>query len=205
VKPWPIALLVVAACKGHGTSSAPSCAEAPLEAPFAQVAPVIDGKLDEPAWLVPSASRPFVDAERPEAIIPHTEVRALWDAQNLYVAFYAADEDIRSTDYVGLVIGPSRWEIAPSGALRCAREVDCSGVRAQADTDGKIDQPDPEAEEWTAELVIPWRVLGRDAAPAELQVNFVRRDQPKGSPVRQLVWTHACPLGTLRLARPPNK
>jgi hypothetical protein len=34
-------------------------------------------------------------------------------------------------------------------------------------------------------------------------VNFVRRDQPKGSPVRQLVWTRACdarePMGSLTL------
>jgi hypothetical protein len=55
-----------------------------------------DGELNEPAWnAVAARTGPFVDGSGAEAR-PYSEGRFLYDADNLYVALYAADNDIRA-------------------------------------------------------------------------------------------------------------
>jgi hypothetical protein len=57
----------------------------------------LDGELHEPAWNASAArSGPFVDAAGGEAR-PYSDARFLWDDENLYVALYAADDNIHAT------------------------------------------------------------------------------------------------------------
>lgn len=72
-------------------------ADAPpvLYCPRVSSPPVIDGKLDDPVW----AGAPVRYLLRQGALPPlhPCEVRMLWDAEALYVAFDSADQDVRST------------------------------------------------------------------------------------------------------------
>lgn len=72
-------------------------ADAPpvLYCPRTSAPPAIDGKLDDPAW----AGAPVRYLLRQGALPPlhPCEVRVLWDAEALYVAFDTADQDVRST------------------------------------------------------------------------------------------------------------
>lgn len=52
--------------------------------------PVIDGVLDEDVWNAAAVAEPFVDKDGKSAAIG-TEVRALWDATHLYLAFTCRD------------------------------------------------------------------------------------------------------------------
>ena len=107
----------------------------PLDAPRAKSSPVIDGKLDEPVWR----RAPSTGAFAGQGVVAHTELRASWDAQALYLALYAADEDIGKEDEISVTIGERTWNVIPGTA----------GV----DSDGTIDDPSDDDEEWTAESI----------------------------------------------------
>ncbi|OGV41422.1 MAG: hypothetical protein A2X48_09290 [Lentisphaerae bacterium GWF2_49_21] len=92
-------LLFLSACTSFNeqkTEGIPS-----LIVPRAETAPVIDGKLDEPAWsgaavikgLHPSRGESYRDRI---GKIP-TTVRVLWDENFLYVSFECVDDDIYSS------------------------------------------------------------------------------------------------------------
>ncbi len=212
---WLAPLLLLASLGCHARPKAslpPACAAATLVASRVATPPKINGELHEEGWLRTARTPPLVDDAEPHTIVPHSEVRALWDDDALYLSFYAADEDLRATDFVGTALdspgGLLELEISPGGTLTCRQAthvVDCgtlAGVHAAADTDGTIDDPRDDDEEWTVELVIPWRVLGLARPPHDLPIAFARRDQPKQAPLRHLVWTPGCPAGkqgTLRL------
>jgi hypothetical protein len=209
---WLGAAVAALSCRGGGAAGSGSsaaratCAVKVLQAARATTRPTIDGKLSEPDWRRASSSKAFVDAQHPTATVPHTEVRLLWDARALYVGFYAADQDIRDADWVAASFRarqgaePLRWTLAPTSRLQCSARVaqSCArarGVLAADDTDGTLNNASDEDEEWTAEMVLPWSSLGMGAAPSateRLRLNFFRRDQPKGAPARQLVWSPPC-------------
>ena len=58
---------------------------------------VIDGKLDEPAWLNAPVSNSFVDIVSGRPAWFDTRVRLLWDDQYLYFGFTAEETDVWGT------------------------------------------------------------------------------------------------------------
>jgi hypothetical protein len=179
-----------------------SCAKKKPEAPAAAAAPAlaahcepvaldvlhaeklnIDGKLDELEWhKTPNTGA--LAAVTPKEIVAHTEVRALYDDKALYIGWYAADEDIGKTDVLTAELNGKIFETRPSSP--------------HVDSDGTLDDPSDDDEEWTAELVVPWSELGLSAPPKELNADFRRDDQPKGSHLRHQRWAGPCG-GVLRL------
>jgi hypothetical protein len=171
----------------------PKCAPRVLEVARAAERPTLDGKIEEEMWHRTPNTGALSEASNGKLIVTHTEIRALWDDAGLYVAWYAADEDIGSKDLLVAVLNGRRFELGPS--THTATTV--------VDSDGTLDDPRDDDEEWTAEQVISWKELGFDAAPAELTADFLRDDQPKGSIVRHQRWNAQCPgaPGLLRLKR----
>ncbi|MBV8760333.1 MAG: hypothetical protein JO257_23780 [Deltaproteobacteria bacterium] len=110
----------------------------------------IDGELDEIAWTAPARTGQFVDASG-QLASPYSDARLLRDNQFLYVAFYAADEDVRSTDAFTVTFTGSRtvtMRFAASGKSP-------NGIRVARDVDGSVDAPTDDDEEWLLETAIP--------------------------------------------------
>jgi hypothetical protein len=178
----------------------------------------IDGEPEEPVWTAHEPTARFVDALSGELIPPYTEARALCDDEALYFVLYAADEDLRSTDRMGVILHAAGQthllEIDPGGTVRwhapLAPAGDApAGVMAGVDRDGTLDHEDIDDEEWIAEIRVPWSALGL-SRPGDVRANFFRRDQPRNSPIRTLAWTpwrdhtstDVSTLGLLRCASP---
>jgi hypothetical protein len=126
----------------------------------------------------------------------------LRDATTLYVHLYAADDDLRSPR-VG-ADGPV-WlcdrfrlsfhgggadrniEVTPRGEIADSLGNDRSwqsGARAAADTDGTIDDPRDDDEEWVIELAVPLASVGPLAADGSVPIT-VERDDVGGKGPRQ--------------------
>lgn len=113
-----------------------------------------DGELDEVAWRTPARTGAFVDATGEKAA-PYSDARFLRDDKYLYVALYAADEDIRSTDafVLDLASGRGHTRIRFMAGGKLAPEL--KGAKIAVDTDGSIDQPQNDDEEWVVEAALP--------------------------------------------------
>lgn len=113
-----------------------------------------DGELDELAWRTPARTGPFTDATGAQAA-PHSEARFLRDDHDLYIALYAADEDIRASDEFVVELGSGRrrstLHVTAGGALNPA----IAGARVAVDVDGTVDEPSDDDEEWVVEAAIP--------------------------------------------------
>lgn len=59
--------------------------------------PVIDGRLDEPAWQAAERSSRFVDLITGEPTLYDTRVAVLWDDDNLYVGFWVEEPNVAAT------------------------------------------------------------------------------------------------------------
>jgi len=100
-----VALAAFAAVAGRAIASrrraaslAPSLADpgAVLLVPRARGAIALDGDMDDEGWRGPIArSGAFLDAAGAEAH-PYSDARLAWGDDHLYLALYAADEDIRA-------------------------------------------------------------------------------------------------------------
>ncbi len=104
----------------------------------------IDGELDEVAWHSPARTGPFTDATGAIAA-PYSEARFLRDDRNVYLALYAGDEDIRSTDAFVVELSSPRGHVT----LRF------SPKGPGTDVDGTVDMPADDDEEWLVEAAIP--------------------------------------------------
>ena len=204
--------LLALSCSGKGCArpSPPAalwadaiCSAKVLEARYARDEPTIDGQLIEPAWRRAPSSKAFVDATERGAVVPHTEVRLLWTARALFVAFYAADEDLRHDDWVSVTFRPRpgaapwRWQLNATGELRCLTPacVHVGGVTAAVHLDGTLDDARDDDEEWTGELVFPFAALGTRAPgrrDLRLMLGFARRDRPKMGREHLVVWSPPC-------------
>lgn len=172
-----------------------------LHVPHATAPMRIDGALDEPVWNGAARTHAFVRGDGSRAR-PYSDARIVWGDGKLYVALYAADEDIR----VGT--GGAR---APSGAredafhLFFANKNSERGLDVAADasvvtrvlangapwslmpevaheTDGTVNDNSDDDEEWVIELAIPLAEFGLRGEPGE-RVSFAARrcDTPKGA------------------------
>lgn len=132
---------------------------------------VIDGAWREPAWNAKAQRGVFVD-ETGSAARPYSEIRLLREGDQLYVALYAADEDIRSDDAFELRVGITSLRITPNEARR---------PRLAVSLDGTLDRPSDDDEEWIVELALPV------ASP----ITASRCDQPKSGGQRCGRWSGA--------------
>jgi hypothetical protein len=154
----------------------------------------IDGHLDEGAWVRGAARTGVFTGTDGQPGRPHSEARMLWGEHALYLALYAADRDIRaakvpadaplwtSGDTFQLVFftadGERHIDLSPEGKVTDARNTDFtwqSGLTAGTDTDGTINDPSDEDEEWILELAIPLEALTLRGNPGERVGLSIRR------------------------------
>ncbi len=90
-------------------------------APWLTVAPLIDGRLDDPAWAPVAWSEPFVDIEGARRPLPRwmTRVKLAWDSSALYIAADLEEPDLWATlterDAVIYHDNDFEWFIDPDG------------------------------------------------------------------------------------------
>jgi hypothetical protein len=177
----------------HGAPAAHAAPAAKLElhVPRTSAPLKIDGELDEADWTrAPGRTGSFLGQDGAPAR-PFSDARLLHDDENLYLALFAADEDVRVAkvaadgpvwmgDAFSLVLttsdGSTRAiDIGASGTITDGtsmpgKPVDYawrSEARVASDVDGTPDKPDDRDEEWILEVAIPLRVLGLSGRAGE--------------------------------------
>ena len=176
----------------------------------------LDGRLDEPAWTQASGIGPLTQSEPEEGAAPGeaTEVRVLFDEQNLYFGIRCLDRDpggiaatkmgrdgeLEGDDHVMVVLdtfGDRRngffFAVNPRGA-RAEGQIANNSESLNFDWDGIWDAAARvDAEGWTAELAIPFKTLRfrREIAAWGLNVQrYVARRQEtdRWTAARRDVW-----------------
>lgn len=198
-------LLAPTGCKRHSPArrTPGAIAHAPRIAVPRAPSPIeIDGESEEDAWHHAARTGDFQDPHG-APMRPFTEAMFSRDDRSLYVHLYAADDDLRAPrvgadgpvwlcDRFRLtfpVAGGDRViEVTPRGEIADALGGDrawSSGARAGADTDGTIDDPRDDDEEWVIELQVPLAALGEDAKTGELPILIERNDVGGKEPRRR--------------------
>src|SRR5262249_7415494 len=127
-----------------------------LVVPSGETAPEIDGHLGDALWLAPVArTGAFVDDVGAPAR-PYSDARIARAGDYLFVALYAADEDVRTLDSFHVTLGDATFDVRPNAELHGAPE----GSRAASDLDGTLDKESDDDEEWVIELAVPLRSIG---------------------------------------------
>lgn len=156
-------------------------------APRANTPPLIDGRLDDPAWAAAPLAGDFVFTWFREGIREQTRARLLWDDTHLYLAFECDDRHItaRHTErdgripeddcvelmlmpdpakpdvYFNLefnVIGGLLDNFRPHGPNRPrAPRWDAEGVRLAGTYEGTLNDDADVDRVWRVEVAIPWR------------------------------------------------
>ncbi len=153
-----------------GMRQQPHVEPATFSIPRAPLPIKIDGELDEPAWTGnPARTGAFPPGK------PYSDARMLSDDTTLYIALYAADEDIETRDDAFRIVfdvNGTKHEIEVSP--KCV----VSGARVACDTDGTIDDPSDMDEEWVVEMALPLAAIGVERhVPFGLKME--RCDTPK--------------------------
>lgn len=126
----------------------------PLVVPQVGMQVHCDGELDEIAWRTPARTGPFVDATGAQAA-PYSDARFLRDDHYLYVALYAADEDIRANDEFVVELGSGRRRSALHFTAGGSLSPTIEGAKVAVDVDGSVDDASNDDEEWVVEAAIP--------------------------------------------------
>ncbi len=175
--------LVVAAAAG---AAAAGPVATTLVLPQVATALRCDGELDEVAWRSPARTGPFVDASGAQAA-PYSDARLLRDDRYLYLALYAADEDIRSSDEFVVELSSARgkatFRFTAAGAVTPAS----AGIQVAVDRDGTLDEPANDDEEWVVEAAVPLHAVpfARDGA---VRARITRCDLTKDGVTRCGSW-----------------
>lgn len=152
-------------------------------------APTLDGAAEEEDWIKTASTGAFGSVADGGLLSPHTELRALWNDDALWLGLYCADQDLRSTDAIHLTLRTPielTLAVSASGKLTGAPE----GARVAVEVDGTLDADDGEDdEEWVAELELPWASAGLKQPPASLEVLAWREDTPRGAEARTVSWS----------------
>jgi hypothetical protein len=158
----------------------------------------VDGELDEAAWFGALRSQAFRTGEGTAPARPHSEARLMWSDSTLYVALYAADDNIQARIHdpdgplwlsdafqLGFRRGEETWriDVSPQGVLSDAKgprggaldHAWSSGARAAFDVDGTINDDRDRDEEWLIEMAIPLASLQLSGRPGERVEIFVKR------------------------------
>jgi hypothetical protein len=76
---------------------APAPKKPPVTIAYTAVPPKIDGKFkDEEAWKSATLLNPFVTTMKGTPVAKKTEMKVMWDEKNLYIAFTAEDQNLKS-------------------------------------------------------------------------------------------------------------
>jgi hypothetical protein len=202
------AAVVLGGVAGARRSEAPAQKPLPsrgveLHVPHAAGSIVLDGDMDDVGWLKKSArTGAFVTNDGADAR-PYSDARLVWGDGHLYVAAYAADQDIRATfadgdsplwleDAFRLTFTDAAFErtidVSPLGVVTAAeRPIGgvfdygwASGLHVSRELDGTPNDSHDDDEEWLLEMAIPLEALGLDGRPGERTAFKVRRcDTPK--------------------------
>ena len=142
-------------------------------------APAIDGRLDDEAWKNAAELGPFVAyVEAPEYdLSAKTNACVAYDDSNLYVAFRCQEPDMKATregltdnfDDVSVILAPDEnrtdWRVFGAAADGNRKDAHPDGGKAswKPDYQSAVQLGDAE---WTVEMAIPWKALGRSAPKA---------------------------------------
>jgi hypothetical protein len=176
-----------------------------LRVPHASGPITLDGDTDDPGWLRPPGPARTGNFlfKNGESARPYSEARLVWSGEYLYLALYAADEDIES--HVDQPDGPIGLEDAfrvvfSNGGTEYAIELSPkatitdsirkgdgewdfgwnSGAHASRELDGTINDPKNMDEEWAVEVAVPFDSLGMRGEPGEnIGMSLSRCDTPK--------------------------
>jgi hypothetical protein len=179
-----------------------------LHVPHASGAITLDGDTDDPGWLRPPGpvrTGNFV-LENGRPAVPHSSARIVWAGEYLYLALYAADEDIEShvdrpdgpiaeEDAFRVLFSAPRVEyaidVSPNAVItdsirRGGGDWDLqwnSGAHASRELDGTVNDTKNKDEEWSIELAVPFESLGMRGEPGEnIGMSLRRCDVSKGVP-----------------------
>jgi hypothetical protein len=187
------AVFALAGCAKHASHTDPAAPSVVVAVPRAPVPPQPHQELlDGHEWAVSFHGPPFLDASGFPR--PHTHLQFMADEKNLYVGYYAADQDLRTVPRPGdsrgalgdrftLHVGSLEVVLNPKGAVQVP-----PGVEVTTRVDGSVDRSSNDDEEWVAEIVIPWSQLGPGARQEGLRFRALRTDAPKRAPERALAW-----------------
>lgn len=164
---------------------------------------VIDGRLDEPAWLSAAVAADFVQSDPVEGApaSERTEVRVLYDDRALYVGVFAhharpddivvnelkRDFDGSSTDWVAVIVDPFhdrrngyQFGVNPRGATWDSQKFN-EGRERNLSWDGAWRvRTTIGSDGWRAEFAIPFRTLQMPKTPVQTWgINFQRHLQRK--------------------------
>ena len=183
---------------------APRAAEIPRLAK-GSTPPVIDGKIDDPAWNKKTALAPFMPfvAARDYELVGETQAWMTFDEENLYIGFLCKDPEMSEVSASKLrdaqEYGNDRIEVAIAADAEPTAYyhimVDCDNERWDALTKAgdeicgtdsswagdyrtaaqKVD------EHWSVEIAIPWKTLHMEApkSGARLNGNLLRWRHPR--------------------------
>jgi hypothetical protein len=175
---WLLSFLI--ACQSP-TTKLDAVKPRPDEIPLPGTAMKIDAELVEPAWNLRAQRGVFTGTDGKIAR-PYSEIRLLADAENIYVALYAADEDIEPDDAFEVELGGVKLRAAADGTTTPA-------VKSAIDRDGTLGKPGDDDEEWVVELAVP-----RGELADRIDVRASRCDTPKDRAQRCGSWSRALSL-----------
>jgi Carbohydrate family 9 binding domain-like len=159
----------------------PATVKRELHVPHATASIEPNGEVDEPVWATAVRTNAFTTGGK--AARPYSDARLLWGDGFLYVTLYAGDEDIRATDakhddplwvadaFQLVFVDGARErtiDVSPLGIVTDGERVGNgtadyrweSHARVGHDTDGTVNAPDDDDEEWVIEMAIPLDSLG---------------------------------------------
>jgi hypothetical protein len=179
-----------------------------LRVPHIQGAILLDGDMDDPGWVQPpgpARTGPFT-LENGDDARPYSNTRVVWGDGYLYLALYAADEDVEAhaeepdspllgEDAFHVVFSQPGVEYAIDAS---ARGVVTDSIRRHGgawdpswsshahvsrELDGTLNNPSNTDEEWAIEMAIPFESLGLKGERGEtIGFTVSRCDTPKGMP-----------------------
>jgi hypothetical protein len=203
------------------TAAAASAAPLELHVPHVKGSITLDGDLDDTGWTGPIArTGAFLGADGTPAR-PYSDARITWGDGHLYLALYAADEDVRDAKrapdgptwlddsfHIVFVRGDetSVIDISATGVVTDARKsrggsLDFSwqsGLHVSTELDGTINDSHDDDEEWSLEIALPLESLGLKGKRGESIGLALRRcDTPKGATRTCGSWGEAPSPGVL--------
>jgi hypothetical protein len=187
----------------YPASSDPRRVTTELRVPHLKAAIVLDGDMDDPGWEGVIARTGPLLASNGTPARPYSDARMVWGDGHLYLALYAADEDVRAEkrepdapvwldDSFHLVFSSegaeSTLDVSAFGVITDARTTSggsldyawASGAHVSRELDGTLNDSTDEDEEWALELTVPLDSIGLEGKRGERIGFSVRRcDTPK--------------------------
>jgi hypothetical protein len=154
----PIGVVIAASAIGAllGMRQHPRALSATFVIPRATTPIKIDGELDEATWTTaPARTGAFVGK-------PYSDARMVSDDATLYLALYAADEDIETRDdafrlFFDVNGKTSELDVSPKCVVT---DHGWSNALVACDVDGTINDSSDMDEEWVVEMALPLASIG---------------------------------------------